>query len=268
MDTDKLLLEQYTAHHPEEAVHNMEKLTAGQIAAILAELPCELSLSILSKMNSYIAAKSLEQLDTALASDLIEKMDLSLADSLLRRCESQFCDSIVNTLSPRLASLITQKLNAKQDTVASFMDPTIFVLKKHRTVEEAIRLIKQVKKGISNFVCIVDDHENYQGVVMLRDILFAENHVRMSSLIKAESPSFNIDTILESLTNNPIWHQFRAVPIIDFNDKLVGILDYKSVFKNTPDPRSSLTRQLIETSNSLGELYGLGLSGFLNILSK
>ncbi|SMO58442.1 CBS domain-containing protein [Saccharicrinis carchari] len=268
MDTDKVLLEQYVCSHPKEAVRDIERLKDDEKAVVLAELPHELSLSVLSIMNRYLAAKSIERMNLDLAIALFDKMEITPAESILRRCDPQLANKIMDAIAPPKASLIRQKLKVKEDTVASFMNPIVFALKKHRRAEEALRLIKQVKKGVSTFVCVVDEHDNYVGIVMLHELLFADSSTKIAAIIKTDSPCFSADTDIESLSKNTVWQQYRSVPVIDSNGKLVGMLDFKTVDKNTRDPQMELTQQIIETSNSLGELYSIGLSGFLHVIGK
>ena len=268
MDTDKVLLEQYVCTHPKEAARSLEKLNNTEITAILNELSLKASLNMLGVMNSYIAAKSMELMDLEDAMDLFEKMDLPIAEAILRRCEPSFSDKIVDAMPPKLASVLSQKLMAKENTVASYMDPVVFGLKKHRTAAESIKLIKQVKKGVGSFVCVVDEYNKYMGIVMLNELLFADGQVEIASLIDTDSPSFTTDASTETLADNPVWNEFKSVPVIDIDGKLAGILHFKAVQKNAMDPNNELNRQIIETSNSLGELYGIGLSGFLHVISK
>lgn len=268
MDTDKILLEQYVGKHAKEAARNIERLNFNEIAVILTQLSDEANVNLLAAMNSYIAAKSIELMDLEDAISLFEKLEIPIAEAILRRCEPSFSDKIVENMPPKITGILRQKLKAKENTVAAYLDPVVFSLKNYRTVAEGIKLIKQVKKGVEAFVCLVDENDNYNGIVMLNDLLFADANTEVSSLIKMDSPCFVIDSSTEAILDNPVWMEFKSVPVIFVDGKLAGILHYKAVQKKTLDSSKELNRQIIETSNSLGELYGIGLSGFLHIISK
>ena len=268
MDTDQLLLEKFVLDHPLEAAKAMEKLKDQEIAVILEGFPIELTTKLLNKMSSYKAAKSLKFLNQKKAIILFEKIELQFAESILRKCEAEFLNTILDGIKPKLSNVLRNKLNHKEDTVGSFMNQITFGLRKNQTVEEAIKLVQQEKKGISSIVCVVDDNENLKGIILLQDLLFAASSSEIASIMQTNCPRFKTDTNIEYVANHPAWHQFQSIPVVGNEGKLVGILNFANLNKNVINPEEELTKQIIETSSSLGELYRIGLSGFLQVVKR
>ena len=268
MDTDQLLLEQFVLDHPLEAAQANEKLKDEETAAILELFPIELATILLNKMSSYKAARSLKLLNPELAISMFEKIEVQLGESILRQCEPEFSNTILEGITPKLSTILREKIKHKADTVGSFMNPITFGLRKNQTVEEAIKLVKQEKKGIASIVCVVDDNESLEGIILLQDLLFARSRSEIASIMQTNCPRFKTDTSIESVANHPAWLEFQSIPVVGINGKLVGILNFVNINKNKTDPENELTKQIMETSNSLGELYRIGLSGFLQVINR
>lgn len=268
MDTDQLLLEKFVLDHPLEVAKVIEKLKDQEIAAILEAFPIELTTKLLNKMGSYKAAKSLKFLNQKKATILFEKIEMEFAESILRKCEPEFSNTILDGITPKLSNVLRNKLKHKEDTVGSLMNQITFGLRKNQTVEEAIKLVQQEKKGVASIVCVVDDNENLMGIILLQDLLFASGSSDIASIMQTKCPRFKTDTNIEYVANHPAWRQFQSIPVVDNEGKLVGILNFANLNQNSINPEEELTKQIVETSSSLGELYRIGLSGILQVINK
>ncbi len=268
MDTDKILLEGFIRSHPLEAAQIIEGLKDEEIAAILNNIPTELTVNIISLMNSYKVAKCLELLKKELAAVLIEKIDIQLVELIIRQCEKPFRDNILNSISPKLASALRQKLEHGANTVGSLMNPIAFGLRKELSIQEATDIVKQEKNRVSHLVPIIDIDGKLEGILKLNDLFFEENESQIVSIMKTEIPKFMVDASIDSVADHPAWFEYQSIPVVDFSDKLLGILNFEALYKNKMNANKGLSKHVVETSNSLGELYRIGLSGFLQSVSK
>lgn len=268
MESDQLLIEQFVHDHPLEATQAIEKLKDDEIAALLEELPGELAALLLNKMSSYKAAKSLKFLTQDTAIILFEKIELQFGESILRQCEPDFSTIILDGITPKLSTILRNKLKHKADTVGSFMNPITFGIRKNHTVEEVIRLVKKEKIESSSIVCVVDENEILEGLILSTDLLFAESKSEITSIMRTNYPWFKTDTSIESVAKHPAWLEFQSIPVVSNGGNLAGIINFASITNNNIDPEKELTKQIIETSNSLGELFRIGLSGFLQVVNR
>ena len=68
--------------------------------------------------------------------------------------------------------------------------------------------------------------------------------------------------------NHPAWYEYRFIPVIDRAEKLLGTLPYKTTREATPEKEGKLTKEILATSTALGELYRIGITGFLHSVAK
>ena len=268
MDTHKILLEKFIREHPLEAAHAIEKLDEEEITAFMNSFPVELTVPLMNQMHSYKAAKCLELIDPQLAAQFIEKMDVLDAELLLRQCKKAFCNSLLNNLSTKTAAVLRQKLAHPADSVGAFMKPMVIGFRKGISVQEAIAIGKREKEHLSSQIYIVDDNGKLEGIVKTHDLLTEESTTKLFTIMIVEIPKFFADTNIESVINHPGWYEFQDIPVIDSSERLIGTLNFKAIKKKKKKTGKEKTKDIIETSNALAELYRIGLTGFLQSVSK
>jgi len=268
MDTDFILLEKFANSHPLQAAQTIEGFTEEEIASVLNEFPADLLIGVVKMMNRYKVASCLKLIKPPHVIAIIEKMDVQASELILRQCDENFRNEILSNISTQRSSVLQQKLQYKAFTIGSLMDPVIFSLKKEQTVKEAINMMKQGKKKSSAEIPVVNIEGNLEGLVKIHDLLLAEKSNLIESIMKTEIPKFSANMLIKSVVINPKWYEYQIIPVTDSYDKLIGILNFESVHKHKIASDAEHLNLTTETASSLGELYRIGLSGFLQSIGK
>lgn len=268
MDTDYILLEKFTGSHPLQAAQAIEELTEEEIAAVLDEFHADQLIEVVKLMNKYKIAKCLKLIKMTQVVALIEKMEVQDAELILRQCDEDFLNVILNSISKKRALILQQKLRYKPLTVGSFMNPVDFSLKKEQTIKEAIKVIKLEKESLTSVIPVSTIDGKLEGLVKIHDLLLAEKNSLVESIMNTEIPKFSDDMSIESIIIHPGWYEYQSIPVTDSLNKLVGILDFETVYKHKIKSDAEKINPTAETASSLGELYRIGLSGFLQSIDR
>ncbi|MDH8701267.1 IMP dehydrogenase [Dysgonomonadaceae bacterium PH5-43] len=115
-------------------------------------------------------------------------------------------------------------------------------IKKGKTVQEALNMMAEYKIG---GIPVVDDENNLLGIVTNRDLRFQKNmdlHIddimTVSPLITAE-PGTGLEAAADILQK----HKIEKLPVVDENNKLVGLITYKDITKAKDKPLASKDSQ-------------------------
>jgi magnesium transporter len=268
MDTDLILLQQFINKHPKQAALIIEGLEDEEVAAFLGEIPPDLAVNLTSLMNSYKVAKCLKLINADLAIELLEKSDVQKAELLLRSVDEDFRGDLLSRLSPKLSTMLLQKLNYTAYTVGALMIPLNLSLRKDMIVRSAIQILKSEMRLKSPTVCIVDENGTLIGIIRLHELLLANETDEISTIMETDIPWFFVDLPIESIENHPGWSMNQFIPVVDSAKKLVGILNFEATRNNKRETTQEQIMQVMETSNALGELYRIGLTAFLQSVSK
>ena len=164
------------------------------------------------------------------AADIIEEMPATLVKRILRNTDPE----------TRLA--INTILKYPEDSAGSIMTPEFVDLKKDMTVEDAFKRIR--RQGVDKetiYTCYVTDASRHLiGVTTVKELLLHEYEDVISDFMETNVISVNT---LEDQENASILmskYDFLAMPVVDMEDRLVGIITIDDVIdviqeENTED---------------------------------
>lgn len=120
-----------------------------------------------------------------------------------------------------------------EDSVGRLMDPLMGVLRPELSVAEAIeRLRPIVKKVLVTYGWVVDDDGRLVGVLVFRELLFADAHQTISELMVKSPFSLRPETpVAEAMKEALEWH-LPVYPVCDASGKLLGLVRGVSLFEH------------------------------------
>lgn len=263
MDTDEKILEAFIHNHIMEATQILEELEPAEVASLFGDIPFDLSARIFESMNAYKASCILKKVDQTRAIEILEKLDLKTAEMILRQVEETLRNSLLENVASEISGPLRQKITYRENTVGALMDPVLFTLRKSVKVEEALTLLKEQKRLTSPYVFVVNPDKSLRGIVNMQDLFLADKDASISTVVNKSVPVLYDDVYVETVLNYDGWLDYYALPVIDSSDVLVGSLRLEAVRRVSVKGEEALGKQAIKASAALGELYRIGLTGFL-----
>lgn len=267
MDTDRNLAEKYMQMYPQRAAQIMESLTPEELAGLLSETPVKVLGPVLNTINSQRLARSISSLPPALAGELVGKMDPINAQNTLRHLEPPDQRSILNILKPALASALKRNLEQASGTVGAAMLPVGVVLQLSMTIKEALDYLKKYREEPMNPLLVTNEKGELMGEIPLKSLLLGERTEILANLVIQGLPALTADTSLTVVQDHEAWRFYPMLPVTDRSNLLVGVLPAEIALK-ADSKRQLLNREILETTTALGELYRIGLAGFLQSVNR
>jgi magnesium transporter len=235
---------------------------------MLDSMPVELNVQLIGQLKAFRGANCLHLIKPELAKAVMEQMDIAEAESVLRHCETPFRTILLESIQPKRAEILSQKLEYRADTVGAWMTPSVFVLTKETTVSDAIGMVEIEKERISSTIYVVDEGDKLEGNIPLAELFFADKTKQLAAIMRTEIPRVFADTLISTLQNHTVWHENLAIPVLNGSGKMIGVLTVENCQKSNTQAHQELTKEVLETSSALGELYRIGLTGIIQSLSK
>lgn len=156
--------------------------------------------------------------------------------------------------------------------VAEYMEKVDTAFSIEMTIEEVLSIlrIKKVSTQTSYFY-VVDQDEKLYGYCSARDLVFNDPHKKLRLIVKDSIIKVSENARMEQALMLIVNHQLMAVPVVDLQGRLKGILEVIPPQFNQPNPtkavESTTTRdffQLVGISVALGR----GAAGAAEFLSR
>lgn len=146
--------------------------------------------------------------------DIIEEMPATIVKRILKNTDSQTRASI-NTL-----------LKYPEDSAGSIMTPEFVDLKKNNTVEDAFKRIRRT--GVDKetiYTCYVTDESRHLiGVITVKELLLHDSDDKIEDLMETNIIYINTHDDQETAANLLSKYDFLALPVVDMEKRLVGII--------------------------------------------
>ncbi len=183
-------------------------------ADIFAELEPDLQATIISAMTDREISAILDELFVDDAVDLLEELPAGMVKRIMKSAR------------PETRAEINRFLAYPEDSAGSIMTSEFLDLKKEMTCEEAI---KHIRKNIPDtetiYVAYVTDRRRVlEGVVSLKTLLFSEPTDTIESIMTKNVIFGHTHDDSESVANLISHYDIIALPIVDKENRLVGIV--------------------------------------------
>lgn len=134
------------------------------------------------------------------------------------------------------------------DSIGILMEPPIAVFRPLDTVSKAVEDLRAlVRTAFITYVYIVDDLGKLQGVVTMRELLFAEPHQPLSEIMLTEPFSLRATTPLMDAMKEVLLKHYPVYPVVDDANRLIGLVRGYKLFQ----------AQAIEISAQAGSMVGV-----------
>ena len=175
-------------------------------AALLADHPAEQIAVWLQELPSDDAVALVDHLPDALSASVLE---------LMRRQESGDVENL---------------LEYAEQTAGRIMNPTVFALSEDLTAGEAIGTLQGSREvEMVFYLYVVDDRRHLVGVVSLSRLLLVATETPLQRIMTTDLISARVDTDQEEVAQYVASYNLLAIPVVDEENKLVGIITVDDV---------------------------------------
>jgi magnesium transporter len=184
--------------------------TAGDV---LSDLEAPQRLELLEKLPPEVVAAIL---DSAAVDDAVYVLD-SLPEDLRER--------VLELVDPEQLSEMRPHLTYEDETAGRIMDPELFALPEATRVRQAIAAIQE-KRDVEMiyYLYIVDSDKRLMGVTSLRQLILSRPDQQLGEIMQRDIIRVHTGTDQEEVAAIASRHDLLAVPVVDGENRLVGIV--------------------------------------------
>lgn len=167
-----------------------------------------------------------DKMNATYASHILEEMSYDNAVDILNELSKSKVASLLTLMNKEDANEIKALLHYEEDTAGGIMTTEFLSLKSQTPVKEALMHVKgQAPDAETIYVIfVINDDEELVGVLSLRDLIVAENDAYIEDIMSERVISVNVADDQEDVAQIMRDYDFIAVPVVDYQDHLLGII--------------------------------------------
>ena len=226
---------------------NLIKLTnkthPADLAVLFRHFSDEEQIEIFSLMKeSEHTAEFLSELDDALVNELLENESYERIAAIIEKAPTNDQSGILNILDDEKAKSIIELLNVEEqeeiaeimgypdDSAGALMNTEVFTLHESITAGEAIKTLQdQEGAEMVFYLYITDDDDRLVGIISLRALTTTSSNTTLKDIMIKNVHSIRPETDQEEVARIVAQYNFLAVPVLDSDSKLLGIVTVDDV---------------------------------------
>lgn len=222
-----------TALHPARTAEFMEGLTAAESWQVLQPTDGDTRVAIFAYLDHQKQIEIIETCDPESAATLVAAMPADDRVDLLNAVDEDISQS-VTSLMPAEERRDTARLQAyPEGTAGAMMTTEVARLPESLTVRQALEELSHIAENLETiyYIYIVDADNHLRGAISARQLVthLGKPNMPISDLMERNLVTVSATDDQEAVAKKVADYDFLAVPVVDHEQHLVGIITHDDV---------------------------------------
>jgi magnesium transporter len=209
-----------------EIADELSRIPREQRAVPFRLLARDRALEVFELLDPSVQQELLEGLRDVNVRQLFEDLDPDDRARLTEEMPAKVARRLLAGLSPNERRLTATLLGYPEDSAGRLMSPEVASLRAGMTAADALDRLRRIGEGAETIYAlpVTDDRRRLVGMLGLRDLVLAQPDARVGDLMDTDVFSARVDTDQEEVARLMREADLLAIPIVDTEDRLVGIV--------------------------------------------
>ena len=226
-----VLKEKLSDIHPVDLADILEELDNSQRVMLLEGLDTEQASDTLEEIDPAVQRDIVFSLRKERVAQLINDMTPGQAADIVSVLPAEEKRDILKLIEPATVAKIEEIIEKQESAILNFSTPSFFKCPPEMTVKQARERFRETARSMDvvMYFYIVGPSDKLLGVLDIRDVFMADDDVLLKDLMVENVISLNADDPMKRAADIFLRYGFRALPITDENDKILGVVPYRDV---------------------------------------
>jgi magnesium transporter len=217
--------------HPVDLADMLEELEGGQRVALFNALETEQASETLEELEPRVQRELIHAIDIERAALLINEMSAAQAADVLAILPQDKAGAILKLIDPGTSSKVEQIIGRHDEQIMLYASPELIRLPPTTPASEVLDHYRELATGkdVVTYVYITDAAGALKGVVDIREIVAAEPGTSLGDIMTEHVISLAQDATLRDAVLLFERYYFRALPVIDEQERLLGAVLLRDV---------------------------------------
>ncbi|MCC7125057.1 MAG: magnesium transporter [Acidobacteria bacterium] len=202
----------------------------GAAFALLVERQPKLAMEAISEMGPEPGARLLNGRSADEIAKLLHELPSDDAAALIDYLPEELSREVLELMRRKESGQVESLLEYGERTAGRIMNPAVFALNEDLTVGEAITALQSSRDvEMVFYLYVVDGRRHLVGVTSLRRLLLVSPETPLKRIMTPDVISVRVDTDQEEVARQVASYNLLAVPVVDEENKLAGVVTVDDV---------------------------------------
>lgn len=217
--------------HPSDIADILEELAPAERQALFESLNEEVAAETLEEVEPRLQKSLIQSLDSEQVAGIVEEMDPGAAADLLAELPEEKSEAILEEMDPEERQEVEELLEFSQDSAAGRMTTEYIALPGTGTIVDVHAALRHFEGDIDLItdIYLLDDAGRVTAVVPIVQVLLAQPESALADLPDAHLVTCEVNTGGRKVAELFDKYNLRALPVVDTDRKLVGVVHAEQV---------------------------------------
>jgi magnesium transporter len=192
--------------------------------------PSEESVEFLSELDESITVRLLDQVTPQRMATILEEASSNEIAHLMGLVNEDYATAVIDLLQAEEQEKLEEIMAYPEDSAGILMYTDVFTLHEETKAIDAIAALQdQEEAEMVFYLYAVDDDGRLTGVVSLRNLVTTSSDTTLEDIMSRRVHSVRPETDQEEVARIVSQYNFLAVPVVDAEDQLLGIITVDDV---------------------------------------
>ncbi len=212
--------------NPADVAQVLEELPESKMPLAFRLCPKELAADAFAYMDADAQEILVRGFSDKELEEVMEQLFLDDTVDMLEEMPANVIKRVLRHVDADTRKMINQVLNYPKDSAGSIMTMEYVDLKRSMTVEQAFERIRRtgVEKETVYTCYVTDSRRKLEGIVTVKDLLLSPKETAIRDIMETNIKFVTTHTDQEEAAQALSKYDFLALPVVDGEDRLVGIV--------------------------------------------
>lgn len=211
---------------PADIAEIINDIDEEKVVILYRLLPKDLASETFVEMDSERQEILLKAFTDKEVSNTIEDLFVDDTLDIIEEMPSNLVRRVLKLASPETRDMINKLLGFPKDSAGSIMTTECITLREKMTVEEAIKKVRKQAKDKETIytLYVTDDQKHLLGIISAKQLLLHDSKDKIGDFMKEDFIYAHTHTDKEEVSNLLSKYDLLAVPIVDSENRINGIV--------------------------------------------
>jgi magnesium transporter len=249
--------------HPAEIAELINQLDSEHRTLIFRLLSKDSAVEVFEHLDSTVQTEILGGFHDATLIEIVDAMSPDDRARLFEELPALVVKRLRQRMTPEEWNSTSILLGYSEETAGRMMTPEFVDLKDHMTVRESLKRIRRIGEDSETiyYLYVTDETRHLMGAISLRRIVLSKLETMIRDIMDTEVIRVSTDDDQEAVAEIVKDYDFLAVPVVDKENRLVGIVTVDDVIDVIEE---EATEDILKGSGVVAEERGYFESSLMN----
>jgi CBS domain-containing protein/sporulation protein YlmC with PRC-barrel domain len=230
----KKSIEELERMRPEDLANYLEKTNIRNVDKILAHFEDQFAADVIADLNVNYQTSLFKRFSSEKNAKIIEKLDPDEAVDILLALKKEKRDEILNLVSEKTRKELNKLIKYSKTPIGELINPKFITISADETAGSALVKFKNKITNLhfSAYLYVVNKKEELVGVLNLSVLITKPHNTPIYTLMEQNVVVIHLTTPKEIAIKKLFRYKLYALPVIDDNKKMIGIVTYDDLVED------------------------------------